>query len=356
MDRTTLLAQRLVTQRLTAAPADPVRVVGEALAVQSQDAPMARWSIGMRSAADDGVVSRAVDEGRLVRTHVLRPTWHYVLPEDLRWLLALSAARIERSMGARHRQLRITEAVLERASAVLRETLTAQGPLTRRQLHPLLPTTGFPEQGQVVGHLLLVAELRELIVSGPSADGQHTYVLMDDLIPTVPERTREDLVRDLTARFFAGHGPASVKELTRWAAVTQAEVRSALGDLGLSSATVDGVELWWDPATVSEGTRPRRAHLLPTFDEATLTYLAPSWERVPGHPKGDRPPTYARVGGGVVICDLAEVGLWQRRATGATTRVSLDLSPSVTARQRKAIVAEAQRLADFEGRPLELDG
>lgn len=355
MDRTSLLTQRLATQRLTADPVDPVRVVSEALAVQAQDAPMARWSIGMRSAVDDDVIARAVDQGRLVRTHVLRPTWHYVRPEDLRWLLALSAARIERSMGARHRQLRITEPVLDEAFAVLRGVLTEQGPLTRRQLHPLLPTTGFPEQGQVVGHLLMVAELRELIVSGPSADGQHTYVLMDGLVPATPERPREDLVRELAARFFAGHGPASVRELTRWAAVTQAEVRAALGELGLSSATVEGVELWWDPAAEAAETRPRRAHLLPTFDEATLSYLAPSWERVPGHPKGSQPPTYARVGGGVVICDLAEVGLWQRRAAGATTRVTLDLSPSVSSDQRAAILAEARRLADFEGRPLELD-
>ncbi|MEA5153411.1 winged helix DNA-binding domain-containing protein [Raineyella sp.] len=354
MERRALLAQRLATQRLTAAPADPVAVVGEALAVQSQDAPMARWSIGMRSGTPGPEVAAAVDRGRIVRTHVLRPTWHYVLPVDLRWLLALSAARIERSMGARHRQLRITEPVVERAFEVIRAAITEQGPLTRRRLHPLLPTTGFPEQGQVVGHLLMLAELRELVVSGPSAGDQHTYALMDDVVPPATPRPREDLVRELTARFFAGHGPASIRELTRWAAVTQAEIRRALDELGLASVTFDGVELWWDPAAVHEETRPRRAHLLPTFDEATLTYLAPSWQRTDGHPMGDRPPTYARVGGGVVICDLAEVGLWQRRATGATTRVTLALSPAVSAPQRQAIIAEAQRLADFEGRPLEL--
>lgn len=276
MERRALLAQRLATQRLTAAPTDPVRVVGEALAVQSQDAPMARWSIGMRSGTLGSRVAAAVDEGRIVRTHVLRPTWHYVLPADLRWLLALSAERIERSMGARHRQLRITGTVIERAFAVIRTAISAQGPLTRRQLHPLLPTTGFPEQGQVVGHLLMLAELRGLVVSGPSAGGQHTYVLFDDVVPPAPPRPREDVVRELAARFFAGHGPASVRELTRWAAVTQAETRRALD------------------------------------------------------------------------------GLWQRRATGATTRVTLDLSPAVSGAQREAIVAEAQRLADFEGRPLDL--
>ncbi|QGF23750.1 winged helix DNA-binding domain-containing protein [Raineyella fluvialis] len=354
MNRAELLAQRLATQRLTADPADPVEVVRESLAVQSQDAPMARWSIGMRSATDGSALSGAVDRGSIVRTHLLRPTWHYVVPEDLRWLLALSAERIERSMGARHRQLCITDVIVDSAFDVLRQAINDSGPLTRRQLHPLLPPTGFPEQGQVVAHLLMLAEIRGLIISGPTANGQHTYVLMDGLVPPVPHRPREDLVRDLVARFFAGHGPASLRDLTRWATVTLTEARAAVADLDLSSAKVDGVELWWDPAAVLPETRPRRAHLLPTFDEATLSYLAPTWERSPGHPKGDQPPSYARVGGGVVICDLAEVGLWQRRAGGATTRVTLDLSPRVSSAQRAAILAEAERLAAFEGRPLEL--
>ena len=363
MDLDTLLAQRLATQHLTSAPVEPVTVVRDAVAVQSQDAHLARWAIGMRSASDDTVVRAAIDEGRLLRTHVLRPTWHYVVPEDLRWLLALSGERIVRSLGARHRQVGLTEAVLERAFTVLADAL-AGGAQTRGQLHPLLPSTAFPAQGQVVAHLLLVAELRGLICSGPLAGEEHTYALLDDVVPlgqeSDRESSREDMVRELTGRFFAGHGPATPRELARWAAVAQTEVRAALADLDLASAVVEGVELWWDPATVpaepdrAEGAR--RALLLSTFDEAILTYLSPSYPRLDEHPWGDRPPTYAQVGGGAVICDLLEVGVWKRRTSRTSTRVQLDLSPVVTADQRAAIAVEAARLAAFEGRELELVG
>ena len=356
MDLDTLLAQRLATQHLTSAPVGPVTVVRDALAVQSQDAHLARWAIGMRSASDDTVVRAAIDAGRLLRTHVLRPTWHYVVPEDLRWLLALSGERIVRSLAARHRQVGLTEAVLERAFAVLTDALTGGAALTRRQLHPLLPTTAFPAQGQVVAHLLLVAELRGLICSGPLAGEEHTYTLLDDVVPVGRERSREELVRELTGRFFAGHGPATPRELARWAAVTQTEVRAALADLGLASTVVEGVELWWDPDAVPAEAIPRRAFLLSTFDEAILTYLPPSYPRLDEHPWGDRPPTYAQVGGGAVICDLMEVGVWKRRTSRTTTRVQLDLSPMVTADQRGAIAVEAARLAAFEGRELELVG
>lgn len=357
MDLDTLLAQRLATQHLTSEPVEPVTVVRDAVAVQSQDAHLARWAIGMRSACDDTVVRAAIDAGRLLRTHVLRPTWHYVVSEDLRWLLALSGERIVRSLGARHREVGITEAVLERAFAVLADVLAGGAALTRRQLHSLLPTTAFPAQGQVVAHLLLVAELRGLICSGPLAGEEHTYALLDDMVPVGRQRRREDMVRELTGRFFAGHGPATPRELARWAAVTQTEVRAALADLDLASTVVEGVELWWDRATVpAEADGARRAFLLSTFDEAILTYLSPSYLRLDEHPWGDRPPTYAQVGGGAVVCDLLEVGVWKRRTSRTTTRVEIDLSPAVTADQRDVIAVEAARLAAFEGRELELVG
>lgn len=364
MDLDALLAQRLATQHLTSAPVEPVAVVRDAVAVQSQDAPLARWSIGMRSGCDDSAVRAAIDAGRLLRTHVLRPTWHYVVPEDLRWLLALSGERIVRAMAARHRQLGITEAVLERAFAVLADVLAGGSALTRKQLHPLLPTTAFPAQGQVVAHLLMCAELRGLVCSGPLAGQEHTYALLDDIVPLGPQRdrgrSREDLVRELTGRFFAGHGPATPRELARWASVTRTEVRAALADLELASTTVEGVELWWDPDAVPAEQDPaegaRRAFLLSTFDEAILTYLTPSYPRLEAHPWGDRPPTYAQGGGGAVICDLLEVGVWRRRTSRTTTRVQLDLSPAVSAEQREAIAVEAARLAAFEGRELELVG
>src|SRR3954447_736776 len=95
-DAVDLAHRRMHNLRLSGPPLasveDAVRWLG---AVQSQDYGPAKWSIGQRTiGVDDGDLDRAFDEGALLRTHVLRPTWHFVLPADIRWMLALTAPRV----------------------------------------------------------------------------------------------------------------------------------------------------------------------------------------------------------------------------------------------------------------------
>ena len=102
-----MLRRRLATQRLTSAPmSEAAAVVRLLTCVQSQERYHAFSSLGLRTKdATLGSVRREHDEGRFLRTHLHRPTWHFVAPEDLRWILALTSPRVERSLGARHRQL-----------------------------------------------------------------------------------------------------------------------------------------------------------------------------------------------------------------------------------------------------------
>ena len=90
-----IVARRLRAQRLTGAGfARPEDVVGWLGAVQAQDYGPAKWSVGARVAgATDAQVERAFAAGAILRTHVLRPTWHFVLPADIRWLLTATAPR-----------------------------------------------------------------------------------------------------------------------------------------------------------------------------------------------------------------------------------------------------------------------
>ncbi|HSQ32068.1 MAG TPA: crosslink repair DNA glycosylase YcaQ family protein [Gemmatimonadaceae bacterium] len=83
-----MIRRRLAGQHLTAAGlpgvVDVVRSLG---AVQAQDYAGAKWAIAQRARdATDAVVERLFNDGRILRTHVLRPTWHFVLPEDIRWM------------------------------------------------------------------------------------------------------------------------------------------------------------------------------------------------------------------------------------------------------------------------------
>lgn len=350
MDTSQVIERRFATQHLTGDPISSADYVREALAVQSQDPGTARWSIGMRADCDDAAVRAVIDSGEIVRAHVLRPTWHYVHRDDLAWLQELLGEKVASSMPARHRQLGLTNAVVDQAFGILQRELAGTW-LTRKQLQPLLPTTDAPH-GQVVGHLLMLAELRGLICSGPHIGNEHSYRLCAEALPTLrPDVDAQDATRELVRRFFTSHGPASVKDLARWCALTLTQIRNAVAELPeLSSVEVDGVELWFDPTQpTSAEPRQRQVFLLPTFDEVFLTYVAPNFPRSPGNPFGDRPASFNESGGGLVVVDRYDVGVWKRSLTKDRMRLTLDVDQALDANQRDQLTAEAEQLKQFAG-------
>ncbi len=350
-----VLRERLATQRLTSAPlpraGDAVRLL---TCVQAQERDHAFFSLGMRSKHQTySAIRAAFDRGDFLRTHILRPTWHFVAPEDLRWILALTSHRVERSLAARHRQLGLDDTPpLHRALDLLPELLRGRNYLTRKEIGAeFTARTGLPESGEQLGHTLLLAELRGLICSGPIKGTQHSYALVDEVVPATRERDRQEALVALVRRFFAGHGPASVHDFTRWSSLTVTDTRAALADIGdgLEHFELDGATLWFDPATPRRTTRKETAFLLPVYDEVVLTYPSLTFPTAPAHPHADSDdPFWARV-----IADRVNVGLWKRTVTPTTVRVETRLAPGLTPTQREAIRAAAQRMATFLERELD---
>lgn len=353
MDRTDVLRTRLAIQRLEGPPADgPLQVVRELLCVQSQDAPLAQAMIALRcSGATDGDVRAAVAAGDIVRTHVLRPTWHYVAAPDLRWLLQLTSPKVESGMAARHRQLGLDESVLAAALDVLATSLAGRSFTTRNSLGAALAEARLLTRedalfGQQVGHVLLVAELRGLICSAPVAAIEHHYALVAEVVPPTPDRTRAEAVLELVARFVSGHGPVALTDLVRWTKVTLGEARAAASELGdrVERLTVDGEELWHAPGAVLPTQRPRDAWLLSTFDEAFLSYRKVGWPRSAEHPAGVDPYRFAEAGGGVMLLDLHDVGGWKRTRVRGSVQIVLQLDQSLSRSNLTAIDEAVDRL------------
>lgn len=327
------------------------------LAVQAQDAPLARASVALRCAGVADDVRAALDAGVLVRTHVLRPTWHLVAAEDVRWLLGLSAPRIASSLGGRHRQLGLDEATRGAARASFERALAA-GPATRPALQGALLADGVlaagPLLGQQVAHLLLLAELEALAVSGPVVGpgaGVHTYALAEGRLPATAPRERAEAVGELVRRFVASHGPVSLPDLQRWVRLTLAEIRTALrATPTLASTGVDGVELWYD-TDAADAAAPHLAAardaslLLPVFDEAFLSYHDVEFPRRDGHPMGSDAHRFAETGGGVAVSRLVDVGTWKRTRSVPTCDLTLALASGATASEVAGVVQAAARLA-----------
>ena len=354
MDAEAVLAARLSTQRLTGPPAaSAVEAVRELLCVQAQDAPLAQAMIALRAGTTVAAVQRAVATGEIVRTHVLRPTWHYVAAEDLTWLLELTSPKVESGMAARHRLLGLDPARVSAGLDVIADALGGRNYLTRTEAGAVLTETGLLTAedglfGQQVGHLLLLGELRGLLCSAPDERPEHRYALVSEVIGRQPAAGRSDAVAALVGRFVAGHGPVALADLQRWAKVTLTEARAALAGLGdrVARVRVGEDDLWHAPDAVRPEARPTRALLLSTFDEAFLSYRKVPWPRSPHHPAGDDPYRFAEAGGGVVLCDLADVGSWKRTVTRSGVRLSLKVDASLSRTARAAIEEASQRLVD----------
>jgi DNA glycosylase AlkZ-like len=352
-----VLSQRLVTQRLASAPlptpADAVRLLA---CVQCQERDHAFYSLGMRTRARTyAAVQAAFDEGTFLRTHILRPTWHFVLPEDLRWILALTSPRVEASMRGRHRQLDLDDpAYLGRALDTICELLRGRTFLTRAEIgEELSRRPGQPKAGAQLGHVLLVAELRGLIASGPMKGVQHSYGLVEEIVPATGTLDADEALVRLVRRFFTGHGPASIKDFTRWSSLTVADTRRALAQIGdaLESTEVDGTTLWHDPKAVPRRSpKAPKGYLFPVYDEVVLTYPSLKFPTAADHPYAERPdPFWAWV-----VVDGVNVGLWKRTVKADCVVVDVRLAPSVGRPGVAAVAKAAQRLADFLERDLEL--
>lgn len=323
--------------------------------VQAQERDHALFSLGMRARrATYASVRAELDAGGFLRTHILRPTWHFVAPEDLRWILDLTSPRVLASMGAQHRQLGLDDPrAVSRALDALAALLEGRSHLTRRQIgERLAGRRGLPPPGQALGHLLGIAELRGLICSGPTAGAHHTYALVDEVVPPAPRLHPAEAHARLALRFFAGHGPASVADFTRWSSLTVAGTKAALGELGdrLDRVEMNGVAHWHDPAAPPRRSRAApRAFLLPVYDEVVLTYPAVNFPEPPDRPAPDLPGSFWAP----VVADGRLVGSWRRTLAGDRVVVEARLAPSLPEAGRAAVAGAARRLAAFLGRELE---
>ena len=358
-DADTVLAERMAVQHLTSPPVDLVHVVRLLVGVQCQDAPLARFSLGQRTSSTDDVVRAALDSGAVLRTHILRPTWHFVAAEDLRWILALTSTKVESGMAARHRQLQLDPATTERALEALTSLLANGRFMTRQEIGVSFADTGLPSAGEQVGHLLMQAELRAVVCSGPMRGRTHTYGLVDELVPPASPLDRVDAIRLLVERFFRGHGPAADTDLNRWTKLTLTEIRAALAELATDDVfvptTVDGTTLWSAPDPPLPTPDAARAFLVPLFDEVFLSYRDLNFPRRRDHPLGDRPLSVSETGGGVVVLDRRDVGWWKRKEVGRdVVRVTLATPASLRISERRLIGEAAARLADFTGRTVDV--
>jgi DNA glycosylase AlkZ-like len=317
--RARLTALRLAAQGLAAASAaSPGEVVGSMLAMQGQDLPGVRWSVGVRLRdGTDAAVTAALDAGELVRSWPMRGTLHLVRAADLHWMLDLTAARALASVAPRRAVLGITEARAERARDIAVEALPGRRTMTRAALLGAIEAGGVSTAGQRGYHLLWYLAQTGTLVLGPSDGRQQTFVRLDAWVPEPRRLDRAAALGELALRYFRSHGPATVADLARWSGLPVSEVRRGLDACGAGLATieVDGRTYHLAPETLDRpAVQPGHVILLPGFDEYLLGYGDRSAALAPEHSEAIVPG-----GNGMfkatIVADGAVVGTWSRKVT-----------------------------------------
>jgi hypothetical protein len=253
------LAERLTAQLLSGEPArDPVAVAERLLAVQGQDPRGFRLAVRARTSGLSGAdVDRALTEDRaLVVTWLNRGTLHLVRSEDYPWLLAVTTPPLVTSSAYRLEREGVSPAAAERGIDVIQRSLAEEGPLTGAQLRERIAAAGVRAAGQALYHLLFLASLRGLVVRGPMAGRQHAYVLVHDWLGPRKPVDRGAALAELARRYLAGHGPATDRDLARWAGVPLRDARA-----GLSAIASELIER--DDGLVDLAGRPPAAEIPP---------------------------------------------------------------------------------------------
>jgi hypothetical protein len=324
-------------------------VVGSLLAVQAENPSQSAWAVAARTRQPDQAdLAKLLDDGAVVRTHVLRPTWHYARAEDIGWLLELTAPRVHRVTTVQLRNVHgLDEPGVDRAVAMVIEALTSRGELTRAQLADELRERGISSTGQMMMILLAHAELDRLVCSGRVVDGEHTYALMSQRVPEPRRLTRSEALAEIALRYFTGHGPATERDLAYWATLTLTDVRAGLQQVRdqLDSFTHDGRTFWHAPGDAPTGPQEPAGHLLQVLDEMYRGYQDSRWVL----DADGRVPRTREMAIGMALVDAQLLASMRR--TVNRDRVDFELRPyrALTGPQVEALEQAAERYGAFLG-------
>ena len=329
---------RLINQRLVPTPSTATELVRWMGCIQAQDYAMAKWAVGCRlSKATESGIEKDFNEGKILRTHALRPTWHFVCPEDVRWMLKFNAPKVRALSRPYHRQLEIDAAILKKTKTLLAKALGEHGKLTRPQLAEVLRKGKVATNDARLGHLLMDAELDAIICSAGRIGKQFAYGLLDGEGVVL---STEEAIEELARRYFRSRGPATVQDFAWWGGLTLTEARKGLDAIKSELASMN--DYWF--TTPKDPTNPGSTYLLPAFDEFTVAYKNRDDVLDPTHAAacfyGLKP---------IIVHNTRIVGIWQRTINKGKALVETIPFQVVKPAPARALAAAIKKYEEFMG-------
>ena len=344
--------QCLLENKLTT----PEAVVSWLGAVQAQDYAGAKWALGQRIRdATDTALEQAFNEGRILRTHLLRPTWHFVTPDDIRWMLELTAPRVRAKLKYMDRQLELDNVIIKRSNAAMTKALKGGKHLTRAELGSALRKSGINTDGLRLGQLTGHAELDGVVCSGPRRGKQFTYAVLEERVAPVKPLTREEALAELVKRYFLTRGPATLQDFTWWSGLTMADARNGIEMVNSQfvSEVINNQRYWFRETKLPARKKSPSAYLLPNYDEYFIGFKDRSAIGEVAQRAGikkDDPAFIAHI----IILDGQIVGGWRRTLKKDEVLMEASLITELTIPEKQAIADAAERFGKFLGLPVSL--
>jgi hypothetical protein len=351
MKRQDIIALRLHNQELSnhsfTRPADLVRWLG---AVQSQDYAGAKWALANRLKNPvDEEIEMAIDNGDILRTHVLRPTWHFVLPEDIRWMIELTEPRISALSAKYFRDLNLDKTVLKRSNKIIVKALQSGKHSTRKELGEALENAGIATNDLRLTYITFRAELDQVICSGARRGKQFTYALLDQRAPKAKRLQGDEALAELSLRYFRSRGPATMKDFSWWSGLSTIDSKRGIEIVKsqLDSSVVDGQTYFFSsfPAQLK---KKSTFYMLPSYDEYTVAYkdrslvIDPAFEDQAGH----------GIFNSNIVVNGQVSGSWRRELNGQKVLVEIQYFSPVSSAVHQTVCSIAKRYAQFFGKEL----
>lgn len=333
----------------------PEEVVKWFGAVQSQDYSGAKWAIAQRTKnATSASIDELFNEGKILRTHLMRPTWHFVTPTDIGWMLELTKHRVKALMGHYNRKLELDEALFKKTGAIFVTALQDKKNLTRQELKLYLTKVGIKTDVQRLAHIVMWAELDGLICSGPLRGKNFTYVLFKERVPKTTSFSQEEALTEITKRYFTSHGPATLQDCAWWSGLTTVDVKRGI-EMNASHLTyevIDGKKFWFVSSAKNVKFTPPLVQLLPNYDEYLVAYKG--YGNIFTSLLAQKDPKFTSLLSHIVVIDGKVVGGWKRTFEKKTAIITLRILRKLRSEESAALQSEAEKFGRFLHMPVEI--
>lgn len=352
MTLTDISTARLISQHLISTKFKTVKeLVGWMGAMQAQDYSMVKWAIGSRlPGSTEKNIDEAIEKGEIIRTHLMRPTWHIVSSDDIYWMLELTAPQIRSITKSRHKQLELTEKLLQKTNKIIRKALEGGKHLTRNELNSLFEKAKITLDNNRSSHIMLRAELDGIVCNGIAKDNKPTYALLSERVKKLKSYSREESLRKLALNYFSSHGPATLKDFIWWSGLPVKDARMALEMVKSEfiSEIIDNETYWINNSFSLSNITKGQTLLLPAYDEFIISYK----DRAASLPFQEQSKAVSNNGifRPIIVVNGQVTGIWKRKLNNEKVIIDTRLFHANKKSAKQLIEKQAIEFGRFLGK------